>query len=188
MGIRCQLREVEDRLTKDLEETTVSFRRLGKKYGVSGQAISYFCQRKGIKRLTTEHTENCSICQSLIRIAKKPRSEFICAQTLKEKLRIQTKEWNYHIAVLRKKGLVSPRFGRLQSKRVELGYRLYFTKRLPVKTIGKRVGLKNMSSVIRQHKLSGWDVPAALFMYDSAYRRKMLLKKHKEKRTLGKDK
>jgi hypothetical protein len=42
MGTRGQLRRVEDRLIKDLEETTIPFWRLGKKYGVSKQAIFAF--------------------------------------------------------------------------------------------------------------------------------------------------
>ena len=97
-----QLRGVEDRLIKDLKKTTLPLSKLGKKYGVSKQALSYFCHRKGIKRLKREHTETCLICQSLVRIAKKPRSEFISSQTLKEKLRIDSQEYFFHIGILRK--------------------------------------------------------------------------------------
>jgi hypothetical protein len=86
MGTRGQLRRVEDRLIKDLEETTIPFLRLGKKYGVSKQAIFRFYKRKGIKRHKREHTEKCSICQGLIRIAKKPHSDFICFHTIKKAL------------------------------------------------------------------------------------------------------
>jgi len=42
MAIVWKLRKVQDRLIKDLKETTLSFRSLGKKYGVSGQAIFSF--------------------------------------------------------------------------------------------------------------------------------------------------
>jgi hypothetical protein len=44
------LRGKEDRLVKDLKESTLSSKKLGKKYGVSGQAIYGFCKRKGIER------------------------------------------------------------------------------------------------------------------------------------------
>ena len=45
-----KLREVENELIRDLKETTLSFRRLGEKYGVSRQAIFLFCSTKGITR------------------------------------------------------------------------------------------------------------------------------------------
>ena len=70
MTIEWKLKKVEDRLIKDLKETTLPFRSLGKKYGVSGQSIFWFCQRRGIKRQNRpniEHTKNCPICKSLIR-------------------------------------------------------------------------------------------------------------------------
>jgi len=84
MGTRWRLREVEDQLTKDLRETTLSFKRLGEKYGVSKQAISLFCHTKGIMRLTSSkqqkpvHSEReCQICQHLIGISKKSNRDLI---------------------------------------------------------------------------------------------------------------
>ncbi len=121
MGTIGQLKGVEDQLTKDLRETNLSFRRLGERYGVSRQAIFLFCQTRGITRLTRskkqkpQHSEEtCWICQDLIGISKKPRSDFICYETLKEYSRFQGEELWSHLAYLRKKGLVSRKFGRLR--------------------------------------------------------------------------
>jgi len=172
MGTPGQLRRVEDRLTKDLEETTIPFWRLGEKYGVSRQAILAFCNRSGIKRPKREHTEKCPICQSLIRIAKKPHSDFISSHTIKKQLGLEKVNILYHMGILRKKGLISQKFGRLHSKKAELAYQIYFKKRLPVRTIGRQVGLKNLHSIIKRHKASGWDVPDPLFKYDGKERRK----------------
>jgi hypothetical protein len=174
MGTPGQLRRVEDRLTKDLEETTVPLWRLGEKYGVSKQAIFGFIDRKGIRRPKREHTEKCSICQGLIKIAKKPHSDFITSQTIKKQLGLGKAKFFYHIGILRKKGLISQKFGRLRSRRLEWAYQIYFKKRLPVRTIGRQVGLKNFSSILKQHKALGWDVPDALFTYDGNERRKRL--------------
>jgi hypothetical protein len=180
-GNRGRLRRVEDRLTKDLEKTTVPLWRLGEKYGVSKQAISSFCKRKGIKRPKREHTERCSICQGLIRIAKKPHSDFISSYTIKKQLGLGTK-LRYHIRLLKRKGFISQKFGRLRSRRVERAYQIYFKKRLPVSTIERQVGIKNFHSIIKKHKDLGWDVPDPLFKYDSAYRRKINLKMIKRKK------
>lgn len=183
MRTQGQLGGVEDELIEDLEETTISFRKLGKKYGVSRQAIFSFCQRRRIKRPKREHTpERCSICQDLIKIADKPYSDFISYQTIKEKLRIGTRELSDHIGTLRKKGTISRRFGRLRSKRVEMAYQIYFKERLSVRAIGLRVGLKNFRSVIGKNRILGWDVPAPLFTYDSNDRRMIRSKLIKSKR------
>ena len=50
MKIAGKLKEVEDQLIRDLRETTLSFGRLAKKYGVSRQAIFLFCSAKEITR------------------------------------------------------------------------------------------------------------------------------------------
>jgi hypothetical protein len=182
MGTQGQLKKVEDRLMKDLKETTLSFGKLGKRYAVSRQAIFNFCQRKGINRPKREHSpKKCSICQSLIRIAKKPNSDFISYQTIKEQLRIRTRELTKHIGILRENGLISQKFGRIRSKRVDLAYQIYFKKRLPVSTIGLRVGLKNFRSVIGKNRALGWDVPDPLFTYDSNDRRNIRSKLIKRK-------
>ena len=182
MGTVGQLREVEDQLIKDLEETTIPFLSLGKKYGVTKQAIFDFLQRKGIKRPKREHTGKCLICQRLLRIAKKPHSDFITSQTIKKALGIGTGEWFYHLLILRKKGFISQKFGRLQSKKVERAYQIYFKRRLPVSEIGKQVGLKNFYSVLERYKATGWDVPAPLFTYDEKARREAKLKMIRRKK------
>ena len=75
----------EDKLVKDLKETSLSFKKLGKKYGVSRQAIYHFCKRRGIerpKRPKGYQTRECSLCQKLIQISKKPQGEFISIHTM----------------------------------------------------------------------------------------------------------
>jgi len=171
MGTIGQLRKVEGQLTKDLEKTTIHFWMLGNKYGVSKQAIIAFGRRKGIKRPKREHTEKCSICQGLIRIAKKPHSDFISSQTIKKELGVGNAAIGYHTGILRNKGLISKKFGKLHSKRSERAYQIYFKKRLPVRTIGWQAGLKNFHSIIQKHKALGWDVPDPLFKYDGNERR-----------------
>ncbi len=118
MGTAWQLRGVEDRLIKDLRETTLSFRKLGEKYGVSRQAIFLFCHTRGITRSTRkqkpEHSEEeCLICQDLIGISKEPHSDFMLYKTLKEHLEFQGGKLWFHLTFLRKKGLISKKFGRL---------------------------------------------------------------------------
>jgi len=184
MGTPYQLRAVEAELTKNLEKTIISCRDLGKIYGVSRQAIFGFCQQKGIKRPKRgkHYPEKCSICQDLIKIANKPNSDFISYQTIKEQLRIRRRKLTDHIVFLRRNGLVSPRFGRVRSKKAELAYRIYFKERLSIRAIGLRVGLKNFWSTIKRNKILGWDVPAPLFTYDSNDRRNIWLKRIKRKR------
>ena len=182
MGVPGQLRRVQDKLIKDLEGTTIPLESLGKRYGVTKQAISLFVRRKGIKRPKRDHIERCSICQGLIRIAKRPYSDFMSSQTIKEKLRIKAPNWSYHLRILRKNGLISQKFGRLHSKKAQQAYQIYFKKRLPVGAIGRRVGLKNFSSVIKQHKVLGWDIPDRVFVKDERDRRKTGLKAVKTKR------
>ncbi len=100
MVIRNKLKGVKDKLIKDAKETTLSLSQLAAKYGVSKQGISGFIHRKGIKRPKLpekEHVETCSICQSLLRIAQKPHSDFICAHTIKDELRIHKARWLYHL-------------------------------------------------------------------------------------------
>jgi hypothetical protein len=178
------LRKVEDQLIKDLECSTNPLWRLGNKYGVSKQAIFQFMQRKGItrpkkpKRQEPEHTEEtCSICQGLLRIAREPHSDFICKKTLREQLGLQGRGLLSHLSLLRSKNLVPQTFGRLVSKRVELAYSIYFKARLPVREIGKQVGLKNFYSVLERHRVLGWDVPAPLFKYDGNDRRSAVKRK-----------
>ena len=162
MAIAWKLKKVEGQLTKDLKETNLSFRRLGEKYGVSGQAIFSFCDGRRIKRPRrpkTEHTEKCPICKTLLRIARRPHSDFISLQTIKEALNIGDVKRLYHLRILREKGLISQKFGKLQSKKVERAYKLYFKKGLPVRSIERQVGLKNFHPVIGQHRAYGWNVP-----------------------------
>jgi hypothetical protein len=180
-----RLRSVEDKLTEDLKRTTIPLRQLGKKYGVTYQAIFDFYKRKGIKRPKRpkrEHTKNCPICQSLLKIAKQPHSDFISSRTIKEQLRLESDKWAYHIRILRKKGFVSPKFGRLQSQKAERAYKIYFQKGLPLRTIGSQVGLKNFHGYIKVHRVLGWDVPDPLFKYGSNDRKAALKREKDEKK------
>ena len=167
--MRPILKKVEDQLIRDLKETTLTFQRLGEKYGVTRQAVFGFCDRRGIKRLNRiaiEHTKRCSICKSLIGFARHPHSDFVTSHTIKAKLGIKDGQWGYHLSILKRKGLVSQKFGRLQSRKAERAYKIYFKKRLPVKTIGRQVGFKNFYAIIKEHRALGWDVPKPLFTYD----------------------
>ena len=160
------LRGKEDNLVKDLKETTLSFKKLGKKYGISRQAIHAFSKRQRIKRPKRpkgHQTEGCPLCQKLLKISKKPHSEFTSIRTIVKKTRGSMGECQYHLRWLREKRLVNEKFGRLHSKRIEEAYAIYFTKRLPISTIGREVGLKNFASIIRQHRAWGWNVPPSLY-------------------------
>jgi biotin operon repressor len=158
----------EDNLVKDLKETALSFKKLGKKYGVSRQAVYSFCKRHGIKRPFKpkgHQTEECPLCQKLIQISKKPHSEFISIHTIVKKTGGLRAKCLYHLRTLRDKGLIIERFGRLHSKRAEKAYAIYFAKRLPICRIGRKIGLKNFQSVIQMHRGLGYDVPPSLYVY-----------------------
>jgi biotin operon repressor len=158
----------KDNLMKDLEGTTLSFKKLGKKYGVSRQAIHGFSKRQGIKRPVKprgHQTEECRLCQKLIQISKKTHSEFISIQTIIKKIGESWVKCLSHLRTLRDKGLISERFGRLHSKRLEEAYAIYFKKRLPISTIGRKVGIKNFHSIIGRHRKLGYDIPPSLYVY-----------------------
>jgi hypothetical protein len=182
MGVHGQLREVEHELTKDLQETTTSIMKLAEKYGVSKQAISGFCIRRGIQRHKEEHVRRCPVCQGLIKISKRPHSDFLTSKTIRSELGVGRHKFLYHVRILREKGQVSKRFGKLQSVKAERAYRIYFRKRLPVNEIGRRVGLKNFHSLIRRHRDLGWDVPPPLYIYDNIERSKIKLRLARKKR------
>jgi hypothetical protein len=159
----------EDNLVKDLKETTLSSKKLGKKYGVSGQAVYGFSKRQGIKRPLKSkghQIKECRLCQKLIQISKKPHSEFISIHTIVKEIGESKGKYLYHLRMLRDVGLVSQRFGRLRSMRAEKAYAMYFTKQLPILTIGRKVGLKNFPAVIGRHRKLGWNVPPSLYLYD----------------------
>jgi len=169
MARRGILRGKEDNLVKDLKETTLSFKKLGKKYGVSRQAVHDFSKRQGIKRPEKpkgHQTGECRLCQRLIQINKKPHSEFISIHTIVEETGGSRVKCLSHLRTLRDKGLISEMFGRLHSKRLEKAYAIYFKKRLRIHTIGRKVGLKNFHAIIRQHRGLGYDVPPSLYGYD----------------------
>ncbi len=159
MGKIGHLKRVEKQLIKDLQETILPLKDLGEKYGVTRQAISLFALRRRINRPNRGHIENCSICQRLLRIAEKPRSDFLCAQTIGKQLELGSVAIGYHIRPLRKKHLISRNFGRLRSRNVELAYAIYFREGGPLTTIGRRVGIRNFYSIVNGHKKSGWNVP-----------------------------
>jgi len=164
----------EDNLVKDLKETTLSFKKLGKKYGVSRQAIHNFSRRQGIKRPLRpkgHQTEGCRLCQKLIQIGKKPYSEFISLDTIQKQMESElSKRCLYHLRIVRARELVNQKFGRLRSRRVEKAYAIYFTERLSIRAIGRKVGLKNFPAVIKKHRELGWSVPPSLYVYNGRER------------------
>jgi biotin operon repressor len=175
----------EHDLVKDLKETILSFKKLGKKYGVSRQAIYGFYKRQGIKRLVKprgHQTKECRLCQKLIQISKKPHSEFISSPTIRKEAGGSRAKYYYHLRILRDRGLVDEKFGRLPSKRAEKAYAIYFTKRLPICTIGRKVGLKNFYSIIRNHRELGYDVPPSLYVYDGRERSRIRSEMHRRKK------
>ena len=156
----------EDNLVKDLERTTLSLEKLGERYGVSKQAIHGFCKRQGIRRKPKGHQiVECRLCQRLIQMSKKPRSEFISIPTIVKETRALRAECLSHLQTLRDEGLVDEKFGRLRSKKVEKAYAIYFTERLSIRATGRKVGLKNLPSIIKKHRQSGWNVPPPLSVY-----------------------
>jgi hypothetical protein len=110
------------------------------------------------------------LCQKLIQISKKPHSEFISIHTIVKEIGESKGKYLYHLRMLRDVGLVSQRFGRLRSMRAEKAYAMYFTKQLPILTIGRKVGLKNFPAVIGRHRKLGWNVPPSLYIYDGRER------------------
>lgn len=167
------LRSKQDSLVKDLKETILSFKELADRYGVSRQGIHIFCKRQGIKRPEKpkgHQTEQCPLCQKLLQISKKPHSEFISTHTIVKETGESWEKCLWHLRILRSKGLVNPKFGRLHSQRAERAYAIYFTKRLPIGRIGQEFGYKNFWSVIRRHRELGWSVPPSLYVYDGQER------------------
>ena len=173
MAKRGILQDKKDNLVKDLKRTTLSFEKLGEKYGVSRQAIHDFFKRQGIKRPVRprgHQIEKCRLCQELIQISKKPHSAFISIHTILKKMKGSRPRCLYHLRTLRDKGLVDEKFGRLQSKRVEKAYAIYFKEGIPIRMIGWKVGLKNFPSIIIKHRQSGWNIPPSLYVYDGKER------------------
>ena len=169
MGRWGILQGKKDNLVKDLKETTLSFKKLGEAYGVSGQAILAFCKKQRIKRPLKprgHQTGKCPLCQKLLKISKNPHSEFISIHTIKKEMGDSKRKYLYHLRTLRSMGLVNPKFGRLRSEKVEKAYAIYFKKRLPISTIGRKVGIKNFQSLIQKHRGLGWNVPFSLYIYN----------------------
>ena len=161
-------------MVRKLKETTLSFKKLGERYGVSREAVRSFSKRQGIKRPVKpkgHQTGECRLCQKLIQISKKPHSEFISIHIIRKKTGVESgAKYHYHLRSLRGKGLVDEKFGRLRSKRAEKAYAIYFKKGLPISMIGRKVGLKNFQSIIGKHRKLGWNVPPSLYVYDGKER------------------
>jgi len=184
MARRGILRGKEDDLVRDLKETTLSFKKLGERYGVSRQAAHDFSKRQGIKRPVKprgHQTEGCRLCQKLIQISKKPHSEFICIHTIVKETGGSRVKCLSHLRTLRDNGLVNPKFGRLHSKRAEKAYAIYFTKWLPINTIGRKVGIKNFHSIIRKHRELGYNVPPSLYVYNGWEKSRILSQSQRRK-------
>jgi hypothetical protein len=168
---RRMLRDRGADLIKELKRTTLTFEKLGRKYGVSRQAMHSFCKRRGIKRSVKRHqVEKCRLCQKLIRISKKPHSEFFSIHTLIKITGESKAKTLEHLRMLKSKGSVSQRFGRLRSKRAEKAYAIYLTEKLCVRKIGQKVGLKNLYAIIKQHREWGYDAPPSRYVYNSRER------------------
>jgi hypothetical protein len=151
-----RLKGVEEQLIKDLEKGTPTLQDLAEKYGVTRQAISYFALKHGVRRGKRDHTKRCSICQRLLGIAKKPGSDFISAPTIHEQLELGSRAIKYHVFVLRKNELVSRNFARMRSKTVEMAFQIYLNSKIPVATIERQLGIKNLYSVLKRYKDAGW--------------------------------
>jgi len=109
----------KNNLVKDLKETTLSFEKLGERYGVSRQAIHCFCRTQGIERPLKHRghqTGECHLCHNLIEISKRPPSEFISVHTIVKETGESKGKYLYHLRSLRDKGLVDEKFGRPPSK------------------------------------------------------------------------
>jgi len=184
MGRRGILQDKKDYLIKELKESTVSCKKLGEKYGVSRQAVYGFCKRHGIKRPKRpkgHQVGECRLCQKLVQISKKPHSEFISIHTIAKEARELKEKCYHHLRMLKDKRLVNERFGRLKSKRAEKAYAIYFKKRLPIRTIGWKVGIKNFQSLIQKHRKLGWNIPPSLYDYNAEEKRKNLSKLQRRK-------
>ncbi len=126
MRKRNTLQGKEDKLVKDLEETTLSFKKLGKKYGVSRQAVHEFFKMQGINRPLKPKGHQCAecpLCQKLIEISRMPHSEFISIQTIAKETGGARAECHYHLRTLRDRGMIDEKFGRLRSKGPERAMR-----------------------------------------------------------------
>jgi biotin operon repressor len=173
MGNRGALKRPKIEVIRYLSQTTLSFKEIGRIFGVSRQAVHAFSKRQGIKRPVKpkgHQTGECRLCQKLIQISKKPHSEFISIHTIVKETGGSRAKYFYHLRTLRDRGLVNEKFGRLHSKRAEKAYQIYFKKRLPIRMIGWKVGIKNFQSVIRKHRELGWNVPPSLYVYDTQER------------------
>ena len=179
---RSGIRYNTDDVIRDLKRTSLPLSTIGKKYGVTRQALSVFMKRAGFlrplrtPRVHNNQADNCFICQRLIKISKEPHSEFLTSHTVRDKLGPDVSYERYlrHLKILKERGLVHPKFGCLISKRIERAYSLYFSKRLPVYKIGRMVGLKNFAGIIRRHHEYGWEIPPSLFVYDGKERSRVL--------------
>ncbi len=170
----------EESLIKDLKRTTLSFGKLGEKYSVSRQAIHAFCKTQKVKRKPRGHqVDRCPLCRKLIQISRRPYSAFISIPTIIRETRELRARCLSHLQILRDIGLIEEKFGRIRSSRVERAYSIYFKNQLPIRTIGRKVGLKNFPSVIRKHRLSGWKIPPPIMRYG------MVKKKFKSQIQMG---
>ena len=176
---RAGIRHNRDAVIRDLTRTRLPLEVIGRRYGVTRQALSIFMKRAGIERPlrpSRHQVDSCPVCQGLLRISQIPHSEFLTFHTIRDKLGpgISYERYLHHLKILKEKGLVNPKFGCLHSRKLERAYAIYFTKKLPVYEIGSMTGLKNFGALIRQHRQRGWDVPPPLFIYHGKERSRVL--------------
>jgi len=111
MGRSGVIQRHRGEVIKDLKDTTFPLGILGKKYGVTRQALSQFVKKEKIRRKTRPHrpvkhpVEDCHICQEILRVRREPYSEFFSRNTIGERLdaKISHREYLYHLKVLRKR-------------------------------------------------------------------------------------
>jgi hypothetical protein len=183
-----KLKGKHSELKKDLTTTTLTFIKLGKKYGTSKQAIQAFCKRREIVRpekIKRHITEKCSTCKKLLKISALQFSDFLASSTIMQKVGLPPyKKWmfRFHLNILRRRCLVSPNFGKMNSIKAERAYRIYLRRPIPIRTCGRLTGLKNFQSVIRRHRQLGRNVPPSLYKYDGQERSKNMIRRYKQMR------
>jgi hypothetical protein len=174
-------------LIADLRDSGLSFKKLGKKYGVTRQGVHCFYVRnkeeigerfkpKPIpKPAPPPHSvTRCKICQRIREISREKWSylTWSLGMIMGEVKLLKVKELGFHISALKRARRIPLNLGRVQSDKIAQAYRIYLTKAIPIYKIGFRVGLKNLTAIIIGHQKAGLKVPGPLFKWDAEARRK----------------
>jgi hypothetical protein len=182
-------------LVLDLQHSGLSFKRLGKKYGVTRQGIHCFYVRNKEEigerykpkpqpkpAPPTHGVTQCDICQRITEIGQEQWSYLTWSLGMVGKnVGLSGDDLSSHLTTLRKAGVIHPKFGRVLSDRVAQAYRVYLSQAIPIRRIGEMFGLKNFRSVIATHRIRGFVVPSGLFKWDSETRRKTMIALNEKK-------